>query len=112
MLLKARSSGHLLGRFLTLTLFIEPKDSPASLQIKEPISDSELAQKFMDICPRHETVGKLANLIEQSAVVHVRGTPSTGKSILAELLYRFFVMAGRKAILTSQWDHTKGKRLS
>lgn len=42
------------------------------------------------ICPRYETVDILANTLKRYAVVHVRGTPATGKSRLAQLLQAHF----------------------
>ncbi|KAL4928198.1 uncharacterized protein BDV17DRAFT_282179 [Aspergillus undulatus] len=42
------------------------------------------------VCPRTETVEKLAALLDDKRILHIRGTPSSGKSTLAGLLVRFY----------------------
>jgi hypothetical protein len=44
-----------------------------------------------DICPRDDAICKLAALLDDMLVVHVRGTPSSGKTTLTGLLYHHYV---------------------
>jgi energy-coupling factor transporter ATP-binding protein EcfA2 len=63
--------------------------------------------------PRHETVEKLATLLDEKAVVHVRGTPATGKSTLAKLLTTYLKNQGKRAIFL-EWhplDKEKEEKL-
>lgn len=61
----------------------------------------------VDICPREDTVAKLAELIAKCTVVHVRGTPTSGKTILAGLLRDFYVKKGIPCCLFTGWETTK-----
>jgi ABC-type antimicrobial peptide transport system ATPase subunit len=40
-------------------------------------------------CPREATVAALWNQLQKSQVIHVRGTPTSGKSTLAQLLKEY-----------------------
>ncbi|KAK1139000.1 hypothetical protein N8T08_001579 [Aspergillus melleus] len=55
-------------------------------------------------CQRTETVTKLLQLSETFPVVHIRGTPATGKSILAELLKDALERQGTSVIFRTKWD--------
>ena len=37
-------------------------------------------------------------------IVHVRGTPATGKTCLSELLRHYYRDKGRKVFLTTKWE--------
>ncbi|KAL1968107.1 hypothetical protein VTN77DRAFT_2237 [Rasamsonia byssochlamydoides] len=41
-------------------------------------------------CPRGNTVKELASIVDSERVAHVRGTPASGKSILARLLHEHY----------------------
>jgi hypothetical protein len=81
-------------------LIAPPSSSP---QIKKPVSPPKF-QDCPDICPRNETVQKLVDLIDDNTVLHVRGTPSSGKSVLAGLLYWSFREKNRKVLFIHLWD--------
>lgn len=57
-----------------------------------------------DLCPRHRTVETLARLLDENMVMHVRGTPASGKSTLARLLYQFLAEK-QEVILMDTWDN-------
>jgi hypothetical protein len=56
-----------------------------------------------DICPREETVSKLADLIAEKTVVHVRGTPSSGKTVLAWRLEKYYEARSERCALIIGW---------
>jgi hypothetical protein len=74
-------------------------------QVPQPPNahDSRLKELDVSICPRENTVAKLAELIAERTVVHVRGTPSSGKSILALLLERYYTTRGVHCLLLLGW---------
>ncbi|RHZ73855.1 hypothetical protein CDV55_107981 [Aspergillus turcosus] len=53
--------------------------------------------------PRSETVAKLADLIDSQKVVHVRGTPASGKTTLARLLQKYYKVKKRNSIFIDTW---------
>jgi hypothetical protein len=55
------------------------------------------------VCPRSETVCELAHMLDQERVVHVRGTPTSGKSVLADLLRRHYLRHNVPAVMISVW---------
>ncbi|EAL88434.1 hypothetical protein AFUA_1G07240 [Aspergillus fumigatus Af293] len=55
------------------------------------------------ISPRSETVSKLADLIDSQKVVHVRGTPASGKTTLARLLQQYYKAKKRNSIFIDTW---------
>ncbi|BCR92831.1 ATP-binding protein [Aspergillus chevalieri] len=56
------------------------------------------------ICPRERTVSKLAAILDEVNIVHVRGTPASGKTRLSELLRDYYRKEGRKAFLIKKWE--------
>ncbi|BCR86719.1 ATP-binding protein [Aspergillus chevalieri] len=56
------------------------------------------------ICPRERTVSKLAAILDDMNIVHVRGTPASGKTRLSELLRDYYRKEGRKAFLIKKWE--------
>jgi hypothetical protein len=56
------------------------------------------------MCLRRETVERLWALCCEHDVVHVRGTPATGKSTLASLLFRHAKKQGKMVIFLPTWD--------
>ncbi|WEW54602.1 hypothetical protein PRK78_000022 [Emydomyces testavorans] len=55
-------------------------------------------------CPRRDTVQKLAQLLDQFKVIHVRGTPASGKTTLAHLLHEFYLVNNQDALYISGWE--------
>lgn len=55
------------------------------------------------IAPRHATVEKLAALVDEWTVVHVRGTPSSGKTTLANLLQLHYQQRGQRIVFITGW---------
>ncbi|PGG99849.1 hypothetical protein AJ79_08401 [Helicocarpus griseus UAMH5409] len=55
------------------------------------------------ICRREETVSKLAERLAELNVVHVRGTPSSGKTILALLLAQYYETRGLPFVFLPGW---------
>ena len=56
------------------------------------------------ICPREHTVSKLAAILDDMGIVHVRGTPASGKTCLSELLRDYYRKEGRKVFLIMEWE--------
>ncbi|ODM21276.1 hypothetical protein SI65_04329 [Aspergillus cristatus] len=56
------------------------------------------------VCPRECTVSKLAAILDDMSIVHVRGTPASGKTYLSELLRDHYHKEGRKAFLINKWE--------
>ncbi|KAK2813210.1 hypothetical protein FQN50_000888 [Emmonsiellopsis sp. PD_5] len=69
----------------------------------QPLETSEELEFGGDICFREDTVSKLAEILAQWTVVHVRGTPSSGKTILAGLLARYYGNRGLPHVLLTGW---------
>jgi hypothetical protein len=63
------------------------------------------------ICPRTDTVEKLAAILEEKKVIHVRGTPSSGKTILAHLLWEYYRNQKERAILLEGWHNVTDPRI-
>ncbi|PKY02893.1 hypothetical protein P168DRAFT_305277 [Aspergillus campestris IBT 28561] len=57
----------------------------------------------LSICPREGTVQQLADLILSRKVVHVRGTPASGKTTLAQLLKDHLSGQGRNVYFMGTW---------
>ena len=66
---------------------------------------SILALDYPDISPRSKTVETLAGILETKRVVHVRGTPSSGKTTLANLLYQYYKDRGKAVVLIDGWHN-------
>ena len=60
--------------------------------------------EYPEICPRQQTVQRLAELLDQNKVMHVRGTPASGKSTLARLLCELLIEKKQKVVFISRWD--------
>lgn len=56
-----------------------------------------------DVCPRSETVETLVQMLNEYAVVHVRGTPATGKTTLALLLQKH-LEGSHRVIFIDHWE--------
>jgi hypothetical protein len=63
-------------------------------------------------CPRTETVRKLAELVDKYKVIHVRGTPASGKSTLAQLLKEHYWDKKELALVVPNWATASGSAIS
>ncbi|ODM16145.1 hypothetical protein SI65_08579 [Aspergillus cristatus] len=70
----------------------------ASIPRTHPTTENRL------ICPRERTVSKLAAILDEVNIVHVRGTPASGKTCLSELLRDYYRKEGRKVSLIKEWE--------
>ncbi|KAI7968161.1 hypothetical protein EIK77_010331 [Talaromyces pinophilus] len=59
------------------------------------------------ICPRTATVQELARIVLEEGVVHVRGTPTSGKTTLALLLHKYNTDNDVKSVYIRQWSPMK-----
>lgn len=57
--------------------------------------------------PRAGTVQELARLVDEHLVVHVRGTPSSGKTTLAYLLFKYYHDQGIPVVILNLWPRGK-----
>lgn len=64
---------------------------------------SVAASRYLEISPRTKTVETLARILEAKRVVHVRGTPSSGKTTLAHLLLQYLENRGESVVLIDGW---------
>ena len=55
-------------------------------------------------CLRIETVRALHDMLEEFRVVHVRGTPASGKTTLADLLESYYKNLGDTVIMVPPWE--------
>ncbi|QKX57279.1 uncharacterized protein TRUGW13939_04390 [Talaromyces rugulosus] len=65
--------------------------------------DTELTMESSLVCPRENTVEELANILDCERVVHVRGTPASGKSMLAGLLVAYYRNRKIPVIYKNTW---------
>jgi hypothetical protein len=82
-------------------LFIVPASLPAE-PLNPPVKLGDIEANPY-ICPRTDTVQKLATILDEKWVVHVRGTPSSGKSVLANLLSRYYSKRGVPVVFLNGW---------
>jgi hypothetical protein len=54
----------------------------------------------------------LAALIDWERIVHVRGTPASGKSILSRLLRDYYIVKGRNVFFMERWTSLEGFSVS
>ncbi|KAF8540141.1 hypothetical protein BDD12DRAFT_834542 [Trichophaea hybrida] len=54
-------------------------------------------------CKRDQTVEELARMIRELRLVHVRGTPTSGKTILSYLLGKYYKKRAIPAVLIKTW---------
>jgi hypothetical protein len=73
---------------------VSPPTAPPAIL---PIQDDPLT------CPRERTVETLASILHAKRVVHVRGTPSSGKTTLARLLQAYYERQGEVVIFIEGW---------
>ena len=75
--------------------------SPAPLLPEKSVE----ASRYQQISPRTQTVEALARILEVERVVHVRGTPSSGKTILANLLLQYYERRGDAVVMINGWHN-------
>lgn len=56
------------------------------------------------ICTRDETISKLAEILDSENILHIRGTPASGKSVLSLLLRDYYRRLGRTVFLLPTWE--------
>ncbi|BCR83119.1 crinkler effector domain-containing protein [Aspergillus chevalieri] len=61
------------------------------------------------VCPRERTVLELAAILDEVNIVHVRGTPASGKTYLSELLSYHYRNRGRRVSLIKEWEKLNHK---
>lgn len=67
---------------------LEPKPSGSSSSVPAvQLADTGLSNT---ISPRTRSIETLARLLDEHAMIHVRGTPASGKSTMAKLLFRHY----------------------
>lgn len=59
-----------------------------------------------DICPRSETVTKLVEMLDELGVIHICGTPASGKTTLAKLPREYCILHGRPFVFMKGWQAT------
>lgn len=57
------------------------------------------------ICPRTDTIRKLATILDEERVAHVRGTPASGKTTLAHLLESYYIKCGEPVVFLNGWHN-------
>lgn len=62
---------------------------------------------YPQYCPRTETVHEIATLLNQEKIIHIRGTPASGKSLLANFLYEYFFSRGQEVYLIDEWPRDR-----
>jgi len=74
-----------------------------NLSLERPITEDP------HICPRERTVTELAAILDEVNIVHVRGTPASGKTYLSELLRHHYRNRGRRVSLIKEWEKLNHK---
>lgn len=74
------------------------------MTISSPPGSSSIIS-YPDITPRVRTVKKLAALLNEKGVLHIRGTPSSGKTTLAGLLYDHYLHSQVPVVFMTGWFH-------
>lgn len=62
---------------------------------------------YPQYCPRTDTVQKIATLLDQEKIIHIRGTPASGKSLLANFLYEYFFSRNQEVYLIDEWPQDR-----
>src|SRR5947208_15464794 len=63
----------------------------------------QLASLDPRVCPRENTTKRLAEILDEEWLIHVRGTPSSGKTTLAKLLRDYCKLRGDRAVYLPGW---------
>ena len=70
-----------------------------------PLKEQLFIQDNPYTCPRTDTIKKLATILDERRVVHVRGTPSSGKTTLANLLRKYYKRRGEPVVFLNGWHN-------
>ena len=57
------------------------------------------------ICPRTDTIQKLAKILDEYRVIYIRGTPSSGKTTLAHLLGEYYNRRREPVVFLNGWHN-------
>lgn len=91
------SKNSALQNVFYLYIFIVPPSSPPQKLVA--------ASRLQDISPQTKTVESLAQLLEACRVIHVRGTPSSGKTTISLLLLEYYQDRDEPAVLIEGWHN-------
>ncbi|KAL4920267.1 hypothetical protein BDW62DRAFT_216167 [Aspergillus aurantiobrunneus] len=83
-----------------------PQTSPTELSASAYSSDytgEDIAKRWITTCLRKDTVSKVAAVVDSENVVHIRGTPASGKTTLSELLRDYYLENHRNVFLIKRW---------
>ncbi|EED23457.1 conserved hypothetical protein [Talaromyces stipitatus ATCC 10500] len=83
-------------------IVIQPEEQQHSIATQ--VSNSPRLEPCRMICTRDETVSRLAEVIDSQNIVHVRGTPASGKSTLSLLLRDYYRRNGRTVFWLGIWE--------
>src|SRR3954447_22633113 len=105
--------GRILCRAVTTAVTNRTTDMSQSQPLNSATTDQPPPPSLEDspyICPRTDTVKKLATVLDEKRVVHVRGTPSSGKTTLAILLWEYYHKQREFAVFLNGWHNVSDPR--
>ena len=92
----------LLKMSMLILILVPPSLPPKPIN---PPKEQPSLEDNLHICPRPDTVEKLATMLDDERVIHVRGTPSSGKTTLAHLLLNYYGRRGSPVVFINGWDN-------
>src|ERR1700722_6794495 len=105
------------GRILCRAVTTAVANRTADMSQSQPLNSAttgqpppELVKHDPYICPRTNTVEKLAKILDEKRVVHVRGTPYSGKTTLATLLWKYYHKRREPVVFLDGWYHVGNPR--
>ena len=69
----------------------------------EPPEHKHLDYNPKETCRRNATLSQLASILNKYQLIHIRGTPTSGKTTLAFLLQEYYHSRGKRAFYRSSW---------
>jgi hypothetical protein len=100
--------GRILYRAVTTAVANRTADMSQSQPLDSATTDQPppgSPENNLYICPRTDTVKKLAKILDEKRVAHVRGTPSSGKTTLAILLWRYYHKQRVPVVFLNGWHN-------
>ncbi|KAE8352425.1 hypothetical protein BDV28DRAFT_135151 [Aspergillus coremiiformis] len=97
---KCQNCDHLLSEHEDFHITSFPTDILASAGNSEHF---RMSHNNPTRCLRKDTVSKLAAAVDSQNVIHVRGTPASGKTVLSQLLRDYYLENNRKVFLIETW---------
>src|SRR3954452_22274085 len=100
--------GRILCRAVTTAVTNRTTDMSQSQPLNSATTDQPPPPSLEDIpyrCPRTDTVKKLAAVLDEKRVDHVRGTPSSGKTTLAILLSEYYHKRREPVVFLNSWHN-------